>query len=82
MTERPGTDRSEAHAAGGGGRDYQQAVDGLMQTVRAILTPELTHQWEDLLRRLLEALRELIGWALEQLDRRREPVEVEDIPVG
>jgi hypothetical protein len=44
--------------------------------------PELAQQLADAVRELLMALRALIDWYLERLDRPSpEPVEVEDIPI-
>ena len=52
------------------------------QALRDLIPPELQHRLIAALRELLLALRALIDWYLERLERRREqPVEVEDIPI-
>jgi hypothetical protein len=44
--------------------------------------PELRHALTELVRELLLLVRALIDWYLERLEeRRRAPVEVEDIPI-
>ena len=53
-----------------------------VQAMRDLIPPELQHRLIAALRELLLALRALIDWYLERLERRREqPVEVEDIPI-
>jgi hypothetical protein len=54
----------------------------LVETARSAVPPELAQQLADAVRELLMALRALIDWYLERLDRPSpEPVEVEDIPI-
>ncbi|MBV9335295.1 MAG: hypothetical protein JO243_05310 [Solirubrobacterales bacterium] len=54
----------------------------LLQAVRELIPPELQRRLVTALRELLLALRALIDWYLERLERRRErSVEVEDIPI-
>lgn len=54
----------------------------LVETVRSAVPPELAQQLADALRELLMALRALIDWYLERLDRPpTAPAEVEDIPI-
>ncbi len=54
----------------------------LVQAVRDLIPPELQRRLVAALRELLLALRALIDWYLERLERRREQsVEVEDIPI-
>jgi hypothetical protein len=59
-----------------------QALAGLLDAVRGALPPELLRQLAEALRQLLLAIRALIDWYLERLDRSRQrEVEVEDIPI-
>ena len=59
-----------------------QALAGLLESARASLPPELTHQLAQAARELLIALRALIDWWIARLEREPErPVEVEDIPI-
>jgi len=66
-----------------------QAILGLLEVVRRQVPPELAHQFAGALRDLLAAVRSLIDWYLERLDRPggedggRDPGprEVEDIPI-
>ena len=59
-----------------------QAVVALLELGRALVPPELRHALSELVRELLLLLRALIDWYLERLEqRRRAPVEVEDIPI-
>jgi hypothetical protein len=54
----------------------------LVQAVRDLIPPELQRRLMAALRELLLALRALIDWYLERLERRREQsVEVQDIPI-
>lgn len=60
-----------------------QALLALFDLGRALVPPELRQALADLVRELLLAVRALIDWYLERLDeRRRRPVEVEDIPIS
>jgi hypothetical protein len=60
-----------------------RALLGLLDLGRGLMPAELRHALGDLMRELLLLLRALIDWYLERLDlRRREPVEVEDIPIS
>jgi hypothetical protein len=55
---------------------------GLIQALRDLIPPELQRRLVAALRELLLALRALIDWYLERLERRREQsVEVQDIPI-
>ena len=59
-----------------------QALAGLLETARSSLPPELAHQLAAAARELLIALRALIEWWIERLERApAAPVEVEDIPI-
>jgi hypothetical protein len=60
-----------------------QAVTALIDLGRGLVPAELRRAVADLVRELLLLLRALIDWYLERLElRRREPVEVEDIPIS
>jgi hypothetical protein len=55
---------------------------GIVQSLRELIPPDLQRRLAEALRELLLALRALIDWYLERLERRRKaPVEVEDIPI-
>ncbi len=63
------------------GRDLELLL-GIVQSVRDLIPPELQRRLAEALRELLLALRALIDWYLERVERRRaEPAEVEDIPI-
>lgn len=54
----------------------------LVESARSIVPPELAQQLADAVRELLVALRALIDWYVERLDRPPPaPAEVEDIPI-
>ena len=54
----------------------------LIQALRGVVPPELQRRLVAAIRELLLALRALIDWYLERLERRREQaVEVQDIPI-
>ena len=54
----------------------------LVQAMRDLIPPELQRRLAAALREVLLALRALIDWYLERLERRREQgVEVQDIPI-
>jgi hypothetical protein len=60
-------------------------VDLLLEAIRSLrdrIPPDLQRRLGEALRELLLALRALIDWYLERSEReRREPTEVEDIPI-
>ena len=59
-----------------------QAIGGLVELMRGAVPPELARQTAEAARELLLALRALIDWYLERLDRPPPvPREVEDIPI-
>jgi hypothetical protein len=59
-----------------------QALAGLLETARTSVPPELARQLAEAARELLLALRALIDWWIERLEREPEqPVEVQDIPI-
>jgi hypothetical protein len=75
--------------AGSGGEERDgrsaeaRALLGLLDLGRGLMPAELRHALGELARELLLLLRALIDWYLERLElRRREPVEVEDIPIS
>jgi hypothetical protein len=54
----------------------------ILESVRDLVPPELRRRVAEALRELLLAVRALIDWYLERLERgRSEPVEVQDIPI-
>jgi hypothetical protein len=58
------------------------ALAGLIDAARTSVPPEVAQQLVSALRELLVALRALLDWWIERLDREPEPpVEVEDIPI-
>jgi hypothetical protein len=55
----------------------------LVHTLRGLIPEDLRRRLADALRELLLALRAVIDWYLEHVDRRpEEPPEVEDIPIA
>ena len=71
----------------GSSDDHRGAGDlellaNLVQSLRDLIPAELQRRLAEALRELLLALRALIDWYLERVDqRRREPAEVQDIPI-
>jgi hypothetical protein len=60
-----------------------ELLSQLIQSVRDLIPPELQRRLAEALRELLLALRALIDFYLERIERRREqPAEVEDIPIA
>jgi hypothetical protein len=60
-----------------------RAVATLVDALRGLLPPDLQEQIGALVRELLLAVRALIDYLVDRLERRRStPVEVEDIPIG
>jgi hypothetical protein len=58
------------------------ALAGLLEAARTSVPPELARQLGDAMRELLLALRALIDWWIDRLEREPEqPVEVQDIPI-
>ena len=60
-----------------------QTLVALLDALRRAVPPELSRQLAEALRDLLVAIRAVIDWYLEKLDRDRRPrePEVEDIPL-
>jgi hypothetical protein len=75
----PGSEQSDEPRAGGG------EIELLLEAVRALrdrIPPELQRRLGEALREVLLALRALIDWYLERTERtRREPTEVQEIPI-
>jgi hypothetical protein len=60
-----------------------RAVGTLAEALRSLVPPDLQEQIGALVRELLLAVRALIDYLVDRLERRRSaPVEVEDIPIG
>lgn len=78
-----GTGASGPSEAGADRRPPEaQALLAMAEAARGLVPPELRQALADLLRELLLLMRTLIDWYLERLEeRRRAPVEVEDIPI-
>jgi hypothetical protein len=54
----------------------------IIQSLRDLIPPELQRRLVEALREVLLALRALIDWYIERLERRHtEPLEVQDIPI-
>lgn len=65
-----------------GARDDLALLADLFGRVRELIPAELQQRLGEALRELLLAVRALIDWYLDRLDRRRaEPAEVTDIPI-
>jgi hypothetical protein len=59
-----------------------EALIALARSVRDLVPPELQQRLINALREVLQALRDLVDWYLERLDRQRaEPTEIQDIPI-
>ena len=58
-----------------------ELLTALVQSLRDLIPPELQQRLAEALRELLLAIRALIDWYLDRLDRRAKPVEVQDIPI-
>jgi hypothetical protein len=71
---------------GGGDRSSVadiQALAALIDLARTLVPPELREQIVELVREILLLVRAIVDWYLERIDqRRRKPVEVEDIPIS
>jgi hypothetical protein len=69
--------------ASGPGSSELRAVATLAEALRGLVPPDLQEQIGALVRELLLAVRALIDYLVDRLERRRSaPVEVEDIPIG
>ncbi len=59
-----------------------ELLSQFIHSLRDLIPPELQQRLAQALRELLLALRALIDWYIERLERRRaQPVEVQDIPI-
>lgn len=72
--------------SGRGARDAplidEDLLHQLTDRLREVISPELQRSLAEALRELLLALKALVEWCLERLERRRTaPVEVRDIPI-
>ena len=67
----------------GGGGELGSLVQAI-QAVRELIPPDVLERLAAALKELLLAIRALIDWYLERLERRRaaEPAAVEDIPIA
>ncbi len=64
-----------------GSRDLE-LIAGVIESLRELIPPELQRRLAEALRELLLAVRALIDWYLDRLERGRPaPVEVQDIPI-
>jgi hypothetical protein len=71
-----------SEGAPGRGGDLDLLVQ-LLESLRDLIPPELQQRLADAVRELLLAVRALINWYLERLEKHREePVEVQDIPIS
>jgi hypothetical protein len=72
---------SEDHENGAAAGDLELLVQ-VVQSLRELIPPELERRLAEALREVLLAMRALIDWYLERVERRRtEPAEVQDIPI-
>jgi hypothetical protein len=63
------------------GRDLDLLI-GAVQSLRDLIPADLQRRLSEALRELLLAVRALVDWYLERMERRRaEPTEVQDIPI-
>jgi hypothetical protein len=63
-------------------RDAELIAD-VLERLRGLIPPDLQQRIAEALRELLLALRALLDWYIDRLERRRaEPVEVTDIPIA
>jgi hypothetical protein len=59
-----------------------EAIVALVRSLRDLIPAELQQRLAEALRELLQAIRALLDWYIERLDRQRaEPAEVQDIPI-
>jgi hypothetical protein len=60
-----------------------QALVALLDLGRTLVPPELRQQIGELVREVLLLVRAIVDWYLERIDQgRKQPVEVEDIPIS
>ena len=59
-----------------------EALIALARSVRELIPPDLQQRLMNALREVLQALRDLLDWYIERMDRARaQPKEVQDIPI-
>jgi len=59
-----------------------EALIALARSVRDLIPPDLQQRLMNALREVLQALRDLLDWYIERMDRARaQPKEVQDIPI-
>lgn len=59
-----------------------EALIALARSVRDLIPPDLQQRLMSALREVLQALRDLLDWYIERMDRERaQPTEVQDIPI-
>jgi hypothetical protein len=72
----------QSHGTDGDGRGDGDLLLQVVESLRELIPAELQRRLAEALRELLLALRALIDWYVERLERRRpEPAEVQDIPI-
>lgn len=63
--------------------ELEEALGQAIRSLRELIPPELERRLLNAVREVLLAIRALIDWYLERLERRRsEPPEVQDIPIA
>lgn len=71
----------EAESSPVGDSDLE-ALIALARSVRDLIPPDLQQRLINALREVLQALRDLLDWYIERMDRERaQPKEVQDIPI-
>jgi hypothetical protein len=76
-----GWEQPEPEAPTRSGGDLEALVT-LLGSLRDLIPPELQQRLAEALREILQAIRALLDWYIERLERpRSEPVEVQDIPI-
>jgi hypothetical protein len=75
------SDGASGSGATASDRDAELIAD-VLQRLRNLIPPELQQRLAEALREVLLAIRALLDWYIERLERRRaEPAEVHDIPI-
>lgn len=77
-----GWQATEDDSRGGSAGPELDALIGAVRSLRELVPPEVVQRLAEAVKEVLLALRALIDWYIERLDRRRtEPPPVEDIPI-
>jgi hypothetical protein len=77
-----GWQRPESDGSGRGPGGELDALVAAIRSLRELVPPEVIHRLAEAVKDVLLALRALIDWYIERLERRRaEPPPVEDIPI-